>query len=696
MNQQKNFGNHSLYAVVILFLLSFISSIPGFAGDSCYSYLSRDTMVIGNNLIERKFYWNKGNLITHSLTDKENHYTWFNTAKHPDFLISGENVPVSDAGWSLERKPETEIRPACLESQVVYTLGKLQVKRVYRIYEGCPAIACDTYLKGETDDVWVGGRENQADLKNIESTKDMGQTALMPILDQLSFPGRHWNLETVEFFDVTDRNNTLVKPYTALSYRKNYFRGNLLFARNEENEKGLFFLKEAPCSSVQLSYPEADFISEFGQLMVTGLGIDGKDLSATEWTKTYSTVLGVYAGGELNRLAALRLYQKQVRKLLPERDEMVMMNTWGDRSQDKKVNEAFCLKELETAAKLGISHFQIDDGWQSGKSANSAFQGGSFKNIWSNPDYWKPDKAKYPDGLGPIVQRGKKLGIEVCLWFNPSYQNDYEDWEKDAAAMIDLYKRYGIRTFKIDGLIIPNKLSEIRVRKIFDKVLSETGNQVVFNLDATAGRRGGYFFFNEYGNIFLENRYTDWTNYYPYWTLRNLWMLSKYVPAEKIQVEFLNKWRNGKNYGNDPFAPANYSFDYLFAITMAGQPLAWMEGTGLPAEAFPTGKLIEQYRTIQHDFHEGIILPIGEEPSGKSWTGFQSLKGKTGYLLVYREKHPDQTAEVKTWFAEGQTVDCTPLFGKGEHFTATAGKEGMLNIHISNENDFVIYAYSIR
>lgn len=293
--------------------------------------------------------------------------------------------------------------------------------------------------------------------------------------------------------------------------------------------------------------------------------------------KAYSVVMGCYSGGELEQLKALRSYQKNMRKLLPARDEMIMMNTWGDRSQDSKVNEKFSLIEVEKAAQIGATHFQIDDGWQIGKSPNSALAKGSFKNIWDNPDYWKPDPVKYPRGLAPIVKRGNELGVETCLWFNPSVQNDYADWEKDAKAMIDLYKEYGIRTFKIDGLSIPTKESEINLRKLFDKVLEETNNEVVFNLDATAGRRAGYHTFNEYGNIFLENRYTDWGNYYPYQTLRNLWQLSKYVPAEKLQIEFLNKWRNLDKYPKDPFAPSNYSFEYLFATTMAGQPLAWFE-----------------------------------------------------------------------------------------------------------------------
>ncbi|MEH3112202.1 alpha-galactosidase, partial [Pedobacter terrae] len=387
--------------------------------------------------------------------------------------------------------------------------------------------------------------------------------------------------------------------------------------------------------------------------------------------------------------------QKTIRKNEPGRDEMVMMNTWGDRSQDAKVNEKFSLLELEAAAKLGITHFQIDDGWQQGKSPNSALAKGSFTDIWNNPNYWKPDTVKYPNGLDPIVKRGKALGIEICLWFNPSIQHDYADWEKDASAMAKLYRMHGIRTFKIDGLSIPNKQSEINLTKMFNKVLSETGNQAVFNLDATAGRRGGYHLFTEYGNIFLENRYTDWQNYYPYWTLRNLWQLAKYVPPEKLQVEFLNKWRNTEKYGSDPFAPSRYTFEYLFAITMAAQPLAWFEGTGLPKEALQLGALITKYKKVQHDFHQGTILPIGEEPSGKSWTGFQSVQQDSGYFIIFRENRPDGTATLETWLPEKVKIKLKPLLGKGKPMIQTTGRKGALKVALPAINDFVMYSYTI-
>ncbi|HCO66871.1 MAG TPA: alpha-galactosidase [Dysgonomonas sp.] len=678
--------------IISLFHLSLLFVYP--QGNS-YGFLKKDTLVIGNTLIERKFLWNNGNLKTYTLTDKSSGQIWFNKADSPDFIISKKNSEACNSSHTVIEVKETVVHPGYLEVGVLYSLDRLDIKRVYRIYDNCPAIACDTYLKGITDAVLDGKVGNLADMKNIEFAEDMKSRQVTAVLDQIKLDGFHWQTRIVEFNDVTDWNNNLVFETDIIPYRKNSYKGNLLLAHNAEKEKGFFFLKEAPSSNVQLAYNGYDFTTEFGHFMVNGLGMSEKDIKEDEWRKTYSCVIGTYSGSEVDQLTALREYQKNIRKLLPGRDEMVMMNTWGDRSQDSKVNEKFSLIEVEKASRLGITHFQIDDGWQVGKSPNSAIAKGTFKNIWDNPDYWKPDPQKYPNGLHPVVKRGKELGVEICLWFNPSVQNDYADWQKDARAIIDLYNACDIRTFKIDGLAIPTKESEINLRKLFDTVLHETDYNVVFNLDATAGRRGGFHMFTEYGNIFVENRYTDWQNYYPYWTLRNLWKLSKYVPAEKLQIEFLNKWRNADKYGNDEFAPVNYSFEYLFATTIAGQPLAWFEGSGLPEEAFSISGLIKTYKGIQHDFHTGIILPIGDEPSGKSWTGFQSLKDGYGYFIFFRENHPDENGILQTWLQKGVKVECTPVLGNGKPITRTMGHKGAINVSLPSVNDFVMYKYVI-
>lgn len=688
-------SNLTVGLCIFLLLLSLlVGCFPCAAQDACYSRLDQDTLTIGNQFIERKFIWNKGNVITYSLSDKKGGKVWFNKLRNPDFYIQA-GAETQNGKYEVLVKKDDGIHIAAQETIVSFSTDALDVKRVYRINAQSASIACETYLKGHLSGISGGQQSNAADLKNIEIADDMKVNSSAAALDQLKLDGFHWQVKAVEFFDVTDWNNNLVLENKFIPYRKKGYRGNLLFVHNQEKEAGFFFLKEAPASSVQLAYGGQDFTTEFGHFAVNGLGLSAKDIRADEWSKAYTVVLGVYSGKEFNQLQALRGYQKTIRKNEPGRDEMVMMNTWGDRSQDAKVNERFSLLELEAASKLGITHFQIDDGWQQGKSPNSALAKGSFTNIWSNPNYWRPDTVKYPNGLGPIVKRGKALGIEICLWFNPSIQHDYADWEKDASAMAELYRMYGIRTFKIDGLSIPNKQSEINLTKMFNQVLSETENQAVFNLDATAGRRGGYHLFNEYGNIFLENRYTDWQNYYPYWTLRNLWQLSKYVPPEQLQIEFLNKWRNADKYGSDPFAPSNYTFEYLFAITMAAQPLAWFEGTGLPKEALQLGESVAKYKKVQHDFHQGTILPIGEEPSGKSWTGFQSIHKDRGYLIVFRENTPDGTGILETWLPEKVKIQLKPLLGNGKPMIQTTGRKGALKVALPAINDFVMYSYTI-
>lgn len=676
-----------------IFSISLAVAFVASAGD-CYSTLSGDTLKMGNSTIERVYLWNNGHLITCRVTDKLSGKTLVSTGKTPDFTVN--RATPSDGRIALSRLKSDGIRPDRLVTTISYRLGDLEVERIYRLYDGVPAIAVDTRLRGTLSGV-AEKEVSAADRSNIEHAEDMKVKPVTAVLDRLSLPGQHWHGSAVEFRDITDWNNNLVDRRDFISYRKTNYRGNILTVTDGENGGGFVMLKEAPCSGVQLAYKNADFISDFGSFMVTGLGVDDRDVTPDKWTSTYGTVLCTFGEGELSALKALRAYQKQCRVLDPERDEMVMMNTWGDRSQDAKVNEAFCLAELERAAALGITLFQIDDGWQAGKSPNSAVANGSFKDIYANASYWTPDPVKYPRGLAPIVERGKELGVEVGLWFNPSVQNDFADWEKDAATIVGLWKEYGIRMFKIDGLTVSSKRGEENLRRLFDRVLELSGNAVMFNLDATASRRGGYHFFNEYGNIFLENRYTDWGNYYPYWTLRNLWMLSRYVPAEKLQIEFLNKWRNAAKYGDDAFAPARYDFGYLFAITMAGQPLAWMEAANLPDEAFDIKPLVEAYKKVSHDFHSGVILPVGHEPSGRSWTGFQSiLDDSNGYLLIYREDNGEAASSVPTWLPVGKKVTLTPVLGNGKKCTVKTGVDGAVQVAIDRPNDFVMYRYTIK
>ena len=61
------------------------------------------------------------------------------------------------------------------------------------------------------------------------------------------------------------------------------------------------------------------------------------------------------------------------------------------------------------------------------------------------------------------------------------------------------------------------------------------------------------------------------------------------------------------------------------------------------------------------------FFPIGNEPNGKQWTGFQSIENaKEGYVLVFSEDNAAVKSAVKTWFSAGQHVSFTPVAGSGK------------------------------
>ncbi len=246
------------------------------AQDTCYGFLRNDTLTIGNNLVERTFLWNGGNIITYRLTDKSNGKSWKNHSLTPDFRVTKDLPQPSNGSLKVVPVKETKIFPAYLKVEVSFSLEKLDIKRVYRIYDDCPAIACDTYLRGTVNSIFGGREVSAADRKNIEFAEDMKSKEVTAVLDQFHFQGQHWHARSVEFSDVTDWHNNLVFEKEIISYRKLGYRGNLLFAFNGEDNCGIFFLKEAPCSSVQLAYQGKDFLTDFGKFTVTGLGITRK------------------------------------------------------------------------------------------------------------------------------------------------------------------------------------------------------------------------------------------------------------------------------------------------------------------------------------------------------------------------------------------------------------------------------------
>ena len=165
--------------------------------------------------MERAMLWNNGAPVTISLTDKQHGKNIPVQGKQPDFSIV-KGIP-TDATLTVNEIPTNGIHASYLQATVACTIGSLNIERRYRIYADCPAIACDTYLKGQVE-LYQNKEDNRsnADRKNIEHTADMATGVKTPTLDRLQLSGNHWSARTIEFFDYTDWNDNLVTGRTWL------------------------------------------------------------------------------------------------------------------------------------------------------------------------------------------------------------------------------------------------------------------------------------------------------------------------------------------------------------------------------------------------------------------------------------------------------------------------------------------------
>jgi alpha-galactosidase len=88
-------------------------------------------------------------------------------------------------------------------------------------------------------------------------------------------------------------------------------------------------------------------------------------------------------------------------------------------------------------------------------------------------------------------------------------------------------------------------------------------------------------------------------------------------------------------------------------------------------------------------------LPVGEEPSGTGWTGFQSLGEGSGYLLLYREWNEREEARIALWGVVGTALRCTHVAGQGADFTTEVGAGGEIAVRLPGPFTFALYRYEV-
>lgn len=631
-----------------------------------------------NSRIERQIVIENGVPVRSVVTNKISGAQWASDGKDPVIRIpgvalEGSSVRIEDTAWENGEK----------QSALVFLTAEYELRWEMKLWEDPAVIESRIGVKRvpggkcvrQEQKVCGSGGEG-CELQERNSLQEAAKPQEGDYIDGCGSTSRHVDLKAVQFFDRTDEADQLVEERESALYSRGRagYDGHLFILQEKISGEALLWVKNAPCEVAQFHRKGHDFtMNTLGNLHLCGSGISPEEVTEEAYLYAYSTAVGVCERGGAEALFR-QYYQKDYVRKATVNPHYIMSNTWGDRNCDKCVCEEFMRKEIETAARLGCDIVQIDDGWQKGITANSALASGGVWNgkfRLTDPDFWTPHPAKFPNGFEPIVRAAAEKGVELGLWFSPDNENDYGDWELDADVMIGFFRQYGIRYFKIDGVVIRNHLCVENMLKMFDKVQKSCAADVVFNMDITNGKRFGYLFHRQIGDIFVENRYTDFGNYYPHNTLRNLWELAQYLPVERLQMEVLNHRRRQDRY-EDILAPANYDIDYLFASVMAAKPLLWMEMSELEEEDKERlEKLITVYKKYRNDF--GAVMPIREKPDGFSCTGFRICGRENDYVILLREQSEEGTFTVPV--KEILATNDPELKKKGSYLFGIADRE---------------------
>lgn len=646
--------------------------------ESCTATFDGSKLTISNSYIEQSWLADGNTLRTTSLRDVRTNVQW---AKPEPTSASPEKYVLSKR-WVQDA---VERRSLVVE---LSRAGAPQGGFRFRIFSDSSAISVSRIGSPSGSVAAVTKTDDRAAPTGIETEKSSGSSRdadYSTAIENLALKPQHLRLTEVDLFDQTDIHNELVfeRPRLLQANESLRLQGNLFLLEDALTRNGLIFLKEAPLPHARPQKSDVDLLFDSPHQLLAF-----PDSSVGPNGTGYRLTTLVYSGGAAGVTRALQAYQRQVRPYVAGRDGMFLSNTWGDRSRDARINEAFLQSEIAAGARLGVDVVQVDDGWEHGVTKNSARSGGVWNGFWAfDPNFWDENRERFPHGLKPVIESARQRGMGFGLWFAPDSSNDFANWERDAARLLEIHRTLGVNYFKIDGVKATSKLSEERLHALFERVLNESAGKVVFDLDVTAEIRPGYFGVMNNGPLFVENRYTDRHGYYPHLTLRNLWSLARYVDPMRLRMEFLNNARHQDLYAGDPLAPAEYLPDYLFATTMMANPLGWFEASNLPAAYFERVKpLVDVWKRERGKMQGGFILPIGSAPDGVAWTGFLSTgeKAGEGYLLAFRERNGQSRWSALVPITLGPKPQLELLAGEGKGRI----RDGRMEIDIPHELRF--------
>lgn len=474
--------------------------------------------------------------------------------------------------------------------------------------------------------------------------------------------------------------------------REVYDWANLLTM--QQSGRAVTLVKESPKCVNQEGIDTGAFVLRPHEVLVTGLGMTPCALGGPQvwlpsdrFRQAWATWCLVHPGGESQRQLAIKAFDRLCFNPEPERRIRSRANTWGSRepgaaSRDAAAEENV-LREIASCAELDIDALAIDDGWQTPASGEHP----------ADTD-WRPHPDRYPQGWGRVRQAAEDAGVMLDLWMAGTAALEH---------MVRNYDEGGFACYKIDWYGLGNRDLLDGMKEKIGRLIEHSGHRLHVSWDVTENTpRVGYYLGREFGSLHPSNRKPspEWPRtrhvvYVPRLVLRDAWHLAHYVNLNQIEIPVQNVDRIRPEHGD----AARHGHDYCVAIALMGLPLFFQE-THLyrPAAREAVAPIMAAWRREREDLARCYVYPIGEEPCGAGWCGFQACPADAarGYVLVFRELHAeaDECAIPLHFLTAGTRVELEDVLD-GERWTGTLGEDDALSVPIARPAGFRWLRYRV-
>lgn len=148
-----------------------------------------------------------------------------------------------------------------------------------------------------------------------------------------------------------------------------------------------------------------------------GASWDGGEVDL-EFDVGYRTPVAMFTVAP-DRAGLAQRFHDHARAVLPGRKDWgprkVHLNSW--EALGFKLSEDGLMALAEQAASLGIERFVLDDGWFGGRRDDQTSLGD-----------WTVSPDVFPNGLGPLIDHVKALGMDFGLWVEPEMVSPESDF----------------------------------------------------------------------------------------------------------------------------------------------------------------------------------------------------------------------------------------------------------------------------